>query len=104
MAPFAAGMSAMPYGKFFLFNATGGIIWAVAFTVLGYSFGQSWQLIEKWSGRAGVFVLFMIVVVVGFGYLYRELSLRRDEFYAWFEGVPSSPFVRKFKQRHISVL
>jgi len=100
MAPFAAGMSAMPYGKFFMFNATGGIIWAVTFTVLGYSFGQSWQLVEKWSGRAGVFVLFMIVVVAGFSYLYRKLSLRRNEIYAWFEGFPSSPFIRTFMQRH----
>src|SRR5512136_1992866 len=50
MAPFAAGMSSMPYKKFFIYNVTGGILWSISFTILGYFFEQSWQLIEKWSG------------------------------------------------------
>ncbi len=83
-----------------MYNAAGGILWAVCFTVLGYTFGQSWQLIEKWSGRAGVFVLFMVAVTAGFGYLYRRLNARREDISAWFEGLASEPFVRKFQHRH----
>ena len=100
MTPFAAGMSAMPYGRFAFFNAAGGIIWATAFTLLGYFFGQSWQLIEKWAGRAGVFILFMILVIAGFGYLYKKLADNREEILQWFKGIASSTLVRGFEQKH----
>jgi membrane protein DedA with SNARE-associated domain len=53
MAPFVAGMAGMRYQEFLIYNVAGGILWAVPFTLLGYFFGQSWQLIEKWSGRTG---------------------------------------------------
>jgi len=100
MAPFVAGMAAMPYRRFFLFNASGGILWAITFTILGYFFGQSWQLIEKWSGRAGVFVLFAFAVLAGFGNLYRLLAANREDILAWFKGIALSPAVVKFQQRH----
>ena len=58
LAPFAAGMSGMPYRKFVFYNVAGGILWATAFVLLGYFFGESWCLVEKWSGRLGAFVLF----------------------------------------------
>jgi undecaprenyl-diphosphatase len=100
MTPFAAGMSAVPYKKFAFFNVAGGIVWAVTFTLLGYFFGQSWRLIEKWAGRAGVFVLFMLLVVAGFGYLYEKLVGNREGIIRWLKGIASSPFVARFEQRH----
>ncbi len=84
MAPFVAGMSRMPYGRFFIYNASGGILWSATFTLLGYFFGQSWQLIERWAGRAGVFVLFILMVGAGFAYLYRKAARRKHEIYQWF--------------------
>ncbi len=104
MAPFVAGMSRMPYGRFFIYNASGGIIWAVSFTLVGYFFGQSWQLIERWSGRAGVFVLFLVLVAAGFGYLYRKVTGKREEIYQWFkqrsEQVLESRRVSGFIESH----
>lgn len=85
MAPFVAGMSRMPYRSFALYNIAGGVIWSLTFTLLGYFFGQSWQLIEKWSGRAGVFVLFIFLVVGGLVYLYRKIVGRQAEIYGWFQ-------------------
>ncbi len=104
MAPFVAGMSRMPYGRFFIYNASGGILWAVAFTLLGYFFGQSWQLIERWAGRAGVFAVFVLLVIGGFGYIYRKAAGKREEIYRWFqeraEKVSQSRRLSEFVQSH----
>ena len=38
-APFLAGVGAMHFGRFTLFNALGGTLWVSLFTLLGYFFG-----------------------------------------------------------------
>lgn len=104
MAPFAAGMARMPYGRFFVYNAAGGIIWSACFILLGYFFGQSWQLIEKWAGRTGLFALFILLIITGFSYLYRILVKRREEIYVWFKNetmvLISNPHIIRFIGRH----
>ena len=104
MAPFAAGVSRMPYRRFFIYNLAGGILWSLTFTLLGYFFGQSWQLIERWAGRTGIFALLMLLVVVFFGYLYRTLVNIQGEFYGWFKDkyrvFISNPYVKGFIKDH----
>lgn len=100
MVPFAAGMSGMPYTRFVPYNILGGTLWAITFALLGYYFGQSWQLVEKWSGRAGVFILFMILVIALFGYLYGKIAGSREEIIQWFAALRSSPLVRGFELKH----
>jgi membrane-associated protein len=39
-APFVAGIGKMDYGRFLLFNVTGGIFWVVSLTTAGYFFGN----------------------------------------------------------------
>jgi len=48
-APFVAGVGAMTYGKFLLFNIIGGILWVGLFTVLGYFFGNIEIVRENFS-------------------------------------------------------
>ncbi len=104
MAPFVAGISRMPYRSFAVYNAAGGLLWAVTFTLLGYFFGQSWQLIEKWAGRAGVFVLFIFLIVTGFTYLYRKIVKSQREIYEWFHSLYirfiGSQRIERFIMRH----
>ncbi len=39
-APFVAGIGAMTYSHFIVYNVVGGIAWVTAFTLLGYFFGN----------------------------------------------------------------
>ena len=39
-APFVAGIGAMTYGHFIMYNVVGGIAWVTLFTLLGYFFGS----------------------------------------------------------------
>jgi membrane-associated protein len=39
-APFVAGIGAMPWWRFTMFNVTGGVAWAASLSLLGYWFGN----------------------------------------------------------------
>jgi len=67
--PGLAGTSRMPYPRFLAFNAAGGLVWAVGYTLLGYLAGASYRKVESVAGRAsaallGVIVVIAVVVVV----------------------------------------
>lgn len=73
-APFVAGSSRMPYGRFLFFNAAGAVLWATGVVLLGYFLGASWQLAEQWIGRAA---LALLVVVAGSLLLWLRRRARR---------------------------
>jgi membrane protein DedA with SNARE-associated domain/membrane-associated phospholipid phosphatase len=102
--PFTAGMSRMPYRIFLMYNLTSCIIWAIGFSLLGYFFGWSWHAIEKWSGRAGVFIFFLLLIIVGFSRLYSVFVKKQAEFWSWFyksyHRIVSSPRIQKFIANH----
>jgi membrane protein DedA with SNARE-associated domain len=56
--PGLAGMSGLRYRVFFFYNAAGGVVWGVGYTLLGFVVGVSFQRILT---RAGIWSL----VVVG---------------------------------------
>jgi membrane-associated protein len=60
MMPALAGSARMPYGRFLIFNALGGITWGVSFTVGGYLAGTAFEHVAQWAGR----VLAIAVAVV----------------------------------------
>jgi membrane protein DedA with SNARE-associated domain/membrane-associated phospholipid phosphatase len=60
---FLAGVYRLPYPRFLLFNAAGGILWALTFGWLGAAFGSQWPLIQHWAGRAGLLMLGLLVLV-----------------------------------------
>ena len=63
-APVVAGVGRMPYRRFLAFNAAGGLIWAVGFTLLGYLVGASYRAVENIAGTASEAILGVIVLVV----------------------------------------
>jgi membrane protein DedA with SNARE-associated domain len=65
IASVIAGSVEMPFGIFSLCNAIGGLIWAVAFTALGYFFGRHLHQLEHYL-RGGSFTL-LILLLIGWG-------------------------------------
>ncbi|MTL15444.1 DedA family protein [Nocardia seriolae] len=63
MMPALAGTSGMPYRRFLLFNAIGGIVWGTAFVVLGYLAGQSYEAVAKPVGRELAIAVAALVVL-----------------------------------------
>ncbi|MEC3914954.1 DedA family protein [Nocardia sp. CDC160] len=67
MMPALAGTSRMPYRRFLIFNAAGGIVWGTTFVVLGYVAGQSYERVAKAVGRdmaIGVAVIVVLALIV----------------------------------------
>lgn len=62
LMPALAGISRMPYPKFLLFNALGGLVWGVGFTLLGYFAGAAYKRVEKTAGTAVAVVVAVVVV------------------------------------------
>lgn len=62
--PGLAGVSRMPYRRFLLFNAIGGIVWGVTFCLVGYLAGNSYATVERTVGRWAA-VASAAVVVLG---------------------------------------
>lgn len=61
--PALAGAARMPYRRFFLYNAAGGVVWGVATVLLGYLAGTSYTAVERVAGRAVAAGVALIVVV-----------------------------------------
>lgn len=62
--PALAGTARMPYRRFIVFNAAGGITWGTAVVIAGYLAGASYTKIETWLGR-GTGIAVAVIVVVG---------------------------------------
>jgi membrane-associated protein len=60
--PGLAGMSRLSYRRFLLANASGALLWGIAYTLLGYFAGTALNSIERVSGWVGIGVL---VIVIG---------------------------------------
>jgi membrane protein DedA with SNARE-associated domain len=58
-----AGASHMLWQRFLLFNALGAIVWAAVITVIGYFFGHSWSLMERWVKGGGLILAAAVVTI-----------------------------------------
>ncbi len=73
-----AGANRMPYRRFVVFNAAGGILWSVTIGLLGAAFGSQWPRIEHWVGRAGLLVA-LLLVLVALAVLVGRWAVRHEE-------------------------
>ncbi|MEV0154884.1 DedA family protein [Micromonospora sp. NPDC050686] len=78
LVPGLAGLSGIRQRTFTLANLTGGALWAVTVSVLGYLAGASYRLLERRLGLGGEALLAVVVVVVVFRVWRRRVAARRD--------------------------
>jgi membrane protein DedA with SNARE-associated domain len=73
-----AGTSHMRWSTFLFYSALGGAVWATAVVLVGYFFGQSWGMAQRWSGHAPLLLAVLLGVALGFYLAYRWVTSRRS--------------------------
>ncbi len=63
VAALLAGVSRLPWSQFLFYNAAGALTWATAVALLGYLFGQSWELLHRWMGKAALFAAALVIAL-----------------------------------------
>jgi len=74
--PGLAGLSEMRYPKFLLWNALGGLVWGVGFTLVGYFAGASYERVARDVGRGTAIAVALLVLALFVGW---QLRRRRTE-------------------------
>jgi membrane protein DedA with SNARE-associated domain len=67
LAAFLAGVNKMPWGRFMVANAFGGVVWACVFGFGGYVFGQ--YVFQLHGTLAPILLVGAAIAFFGFGYL-----------------------------------
>jgi len=77
-AAFLAGTNRMPWGRFLVFNAAGGILWAILYGIGGYLLGNN---VHRLTGPVGIafVVVAALVIIAGLVYLRRNEKRLEDE-------------------------
>jgi membrane protein DedA with SNARE-associated domain len=75
----------MPWGRFALFNALGGAVWATAAVSLGYFLWASISLVEHWVGRVSLSLIAVLALALLSRWVYRRVSRGQ------FGGAPPGP-------------
>jgi membrane-associated protein len=86
--PALAGSARMPYGRFLIFNALGGITWGVGFTVGGYLAGTAFEQVAQWAGRVLAIIVAAVVLVALVLWWIRRRRNEAEEAEAADEPVP----------------
>jgi membrane protein DedA with SNARE-associated domain len=75
-AAWLAGISRMPWWKFFLWNAAGGIVWAVAVSSIAYALGKS---VADAISRYGLYAVLALIPLAAAAYIAHRVIRRRFE-------------------------
>jgi membrane-associated protein len=77
MTPLFAGVSRMKYYRFLPYNISAATVWAVAYTLVGYVFGEYWNELLAVAKSFGYGIVALVFLVLG-AYLIRRLLRRRQ--------------------------
>jgi membrane protein DedA with SNARE-associated domain len=66
---FLAGTNRMRWPKFLLFNAAGGITWAIVYGMLGYTLGNNLPLLRRVISVLGVVGVALVVLIGGIAFV-----------------------------------
>jgi membrane protein DedA with SNARE-associated domain/membrane-associated phospholipid phosphatase len=90
LAPFIAGSSGLPYGRFIPYSIVGTGLWAATFCVLGYIFWRSFDRVASIAGQAVFGFGVTVALILGIVVVYK----RRDAIRVWLLAHERHPLVR----------
>jgi membrane-associated protein len=82
MTPLFAGVSRMKYYKFLPYNLSAAAVWAVAYSLVGYAFGEYWSdllTVAKSFGYSIVALVILVLVAYLLRRWQRRMRQREDE-------------------------
>ncbi|MGF1429370.1 DedA family protein [Kitasatospora sp. LaBMicrA B282] len=79
LVPTLAGVSRMPYGRFLLFNAAGGLLWGVGYTLLGFAAGTAYARVEHLVGTVLAVVVGALVLLAIGVWAWRRRQREREQ-------------------------
>jgi len=99
-----AGVACMPWGTFMMYNALGGVTWAVFFGTMGYFFGKNLPRLERYLGQASMAAALLLALVVTVYLLARWFAANRAKVSAsvserW-EHAATDPRFAEFSSHH----
>lgn len=68
----AAGLSGMPWARFFVFNASGAVVWVCTIASVGYFFGASWEALLSFVKRLNITAAVLAVLIVAVVWWWRK--------------------------------
>jgi membrane protein DedA with SNARE-associated domain len=71
MTPLFAGVSRMKYYRFLSYNISAALVWAIAYSLVGYAFGAYWGELLTAAKSFGYGVVSLVILVLGY-YLVRR--------------------------------
>jgi membrane protein DedA with SNARE-associated domain/membrane-associated phospholipid phosphatase len=99
-----AGIGSMPYAEFTAYNASGGIVWATAFGLLGYFFGRSLPTLERYVGQASLAIVLVAALFTALLLSWRWFRANEDRVTDWVvrarRSVLGSPAFTRIRERH----
>lgn len=78
MTPLFAGVTRMKYYRFIPYNVAAGFVWAIAYSLIGYIFGQYWNELLAVAKSFGFGIVALVALVV-LAYLLRRRYRKRKE-------------------------
>ncbi len=66
---FLAGVNQMPWPKFLLFNASGGIVWATTFGLLGFYLSNNIEFLHRLIQKLGIISVIILIILLGLVYI-----------------------------------
>jgi dephospho-CoA kinase len=72
LMPWFAGMSRMPWAKFFFYDVLGAFGWAAASIAVGYFAGESWEAAAGILGRTSMVIISIVLLIALAGYIRKK--------------------------------
>jgi membrane-associated protein len=72
MAPLCAGVSRMKYFRFLPYNLSAVLVWAIAYSLVGYAFGEYWGELLTAARSFGYGIVALVILALGYSLIRRR--------------------------------